>query len=328
MVYLRLQTGGEQMSSIIGDIRETARQLLVDGKIDVVIGYEKGSLPLKATPCFVRSPQDIDKLIWDETCENNLALFVAKTAGKKAIVAKGCDSRALVVLMQENQFSRDDLYIIGVSCKGVIDKRKIEAETGEIIDASMNNGKITVKGMTCGKEFGFAEVKDATCITCRYPNPVIKDIQFGESIEVPQQATAFADVIEMENKSDNERQTYFKEQMNKCIRCYACRNACPMCYCPECFVDCNSPRWLTGGVDSAENLMFQAGRVLHLAGRCVDCGACSRACPQNVDIRALNRKLGKDVLEMYNHESGISEEVNPALNDYSTEDPEAFLVKE
>ena len=315
------------MNSIIVDIRETARQLLADGKVDVVIGYEKGSLPLKATPCFVRSPQDIEKLIWDETCENNLAAFI-KTPGKKAIVTKGCDSRALVVLLQENQLVREDLFIIGVSCQGVIDKKKIEAETGEIIEASLSDGKISVKGMICDKEYSFTDVKDITCQTCRYPNPVLEDTHIGGSIEVPEQATAFADVIEMENKSDSERQAYFQEQMSKCIRCYACRNACPLCYCSECFVDCNSPKWLTGGVDRAENLLFQAGRVLHLAGRCVDCGACTRACPQNVDIRAMNRKSAKDVLVMYNHEAGISEEVKPALNVYSAEDPEAFLVKE
>lgn len=321
-------TGVQRMNKITSDIREAARQLLAEGKVDVVIGYEKGSLPLKATPCFVHSPEKVDLLIWDETCENNLATFVAKTPGKKAIIAKGCDSRTLVVLMQENQLLRDDLYIIGVSCQGVIDQKKIEAETGEVIEASITDGKISVKGMEGDKEYLFAEVKDATCQTCRYPNPVIEDLHIGETIEVSQEAAAFADVTAIESKSESERQDYFKAQMSKCIRCYACRNACPLCYCPECFVDCNSPRWLTGGVDRAENLLFQAGRVLHLAGRCVDCGACSRACPQGVDIRALNRKMTKDVYVMYNHESGISEDVKPALNEYSANDPEQFLVKE
>ncbi|MGC7872036.1 4Fe-4S ferredoxin [Desulfosporosinus sp. SYSU MS00001] len=316
------------MSSVTEEIRETARQLLADGKVDVVIGYEKGSLPLKATPCFVRTVKDVDKLVWDETCENNLAAFSYKIPGKKAIITKGCDSRALVVLLQENQLVKDDLYIIGVSCQGVVDKRKIENELGEIIEATMANGKISVKGMSGSGEFTFAEVKDATCQTCRYPNPVIEDIHLGETVEVPEQAVLFADVLEMEAKSDSEREAYFGEQMDKCIRCYSCRNACPLCYCQECFVDCNTPRWLTGGVNRAENLFFQAGRVLHLAGRCVDCGTCSRACPQGVDIRALNRKMSRDVLEMYQHESGISEDVKPALNVYSGDDPEAFLVKE
>ncbi|EHQ89747.1 4Fe-4S dicluster domain-containing protein [Desulfosporosinus youngiae] len=316
------------MNNVISDIREKARQLLAEGKVDVVIGYEKGSLPLKATPCFVHSPEGADLLIWDETCENNLAGYVAQTPGKKAIIAKGCDSRALAVLLQENQLVRDDLYIIGVSCHGVIDQRKIGADVGEILEAGISDGKISVKGMEGDKEYLFAELKDATCQTCRYPNPVMEDVHIGETIQVSQDAPDFADVIALEEKSAGERQDYFKEQMSKCIRCYACRNACPLCYCQECFVDCNSPRWLTGGVNRAENLFFQAGRVMHLAGRCVDCGACTRACPQGVDIRALNRKMTKDVYVMYNHEAGISEDGKPALNEYTTNDPEQFLVKE
>jgi len=315
------------MNNIINDIRETARQLLAEGKVDVVIGYGKGSLPLKATPCFVHSAEDVDSLIWDETCENNLANY-ARTPGKKAIVAKGCDSRALAVLLQENQLVREDLYIIGVSCHGVIDSRKIEAEVGEILEGTVAEGKVSVKGMAGDKEYLFTDVKDAACQTCRYPNPVMFDVKLGDAVAEAKDAPEFADVIAFESKSDSERQEYFKEQMSKCIRCYACRNACPMCYCQECFVDCNSPRWLTGGVDRAENLFFQSGRVLHLAGRCVECGACSRACPQGVDIRALNRKMAKDVYVMYNHEAGISEEGKPALNEYSAEDPEQFLVKE
>ncbi|AET68353.1 coenzyme F420-reducing hydrogenase, beta subunit [Desulfosporosinus orientis DSM 765] len=316
------------MNNLVNDIRETARQLLAEGKVDVVIGYEKGSLPLKATPCFVHSAEDVDALIWDETCENNLANYAAKTPGKKAIVVKGCDSRALAVLMQENQLVRDDLYLIGVTCHGVINQRKINEEVGEILEASVSDGKISVKGMEGDKEYLFAEVKDPTCQNCRYPNPVVEDVHLGDKIEAPQAAADFADVTAMEEKSLSERQDYFKEQMSKCIRCYACRNACPLCYCQECFVDCNSPRWLTGGVNRSENLFFQAGRVLHLAGRCVDCGACTRACPQGVDIRALNRKMTKDVYVMYNHEAGISEDGKPALNEYTTNDPEQFLVKE
>lgn len=316
------------MNNVIAEIRAAARQLLADGTVDVVIGYEKGSLPLTATPCFVRSPQEVEQLIWDETCQQNLANYVRQTNGKKAIIAKGCDSRALAVLMQENQVSREDLYILGVSCHGVINRKKIEAETGELLSASCEDGQISAQGIVSDKAFTLGEVKDTTCQMCRYPNPVLEDVHFSETMEVPQQEVAFPDVVEMEKKSEEERRAYFQEQMDKCIRCYACRNACPLCYCPECFVDSNSPKWLTGGVDRAENLMFQAGRVLHLAGRCVDCGACMRACPQNVDIRALNRKMAKDCLVMYHHESGLSLDGQPALNEYSADDPEAFLVKE
>jgi hypothetical protein len=71
------------MRNINDSIREAARELLAAGTVEVVIGYEQGSVPLRATPCFIRNIEDVDRLIWDETCENNLAKFLKDTKGKK-----------------------------------------------------------------------------------------------------------------------------------------------------------------------------------------------------------------------------------------------------
>jgi coenzyme F420-reducing hydrogenase beta subunit len=103
------------MSNIVNEIRQTARMLLAEGKADVVIGFERGTLPLRATPCFIKDAGDAERLIWDETCNNNLAVFVKDIPGKKAVVVKGCDSRTIALLLNENQLKRDELFLIGVS---------------------------------------------------------------------------------------------------------------------------------------------------------------------------------------------------------------------
>ena len=319
------------MSSLTDSIRATARELLASGKVDVVIGYEQGSVPLRATPLFVRHAADVNRLIWDETCENILANFLKETKGRKAVIAKGCDSRAIAMLINEGQLQRDDLYIIGISCPGVVDRRKIEADLGgEILSATVEGGKVSASGVESEKTYDFTDVVDKTCRQCRYPNPVLYDVHLGSAIDRPLLSLEedYADVIAAEKLSPEEREAICLAEMVKCTRCYSCRNACALCYCPECFVDCNAPRWVSGGTTAAENLFFHTGRLMHLAGRCVGCGACARACPQGVDIQILKRKITKDVLELYQHEAGLCETFQPALNEFSTEDPQPFLVKE
>ena len=125
------------MSQLGNEIREAARGLLRDGKVQVIIGFEKGSLSLRGRPCFIRNEKDVERLVWNGFCETNVARYLPKRKGTMAIVAKGCDSRALVELIKENQVTRDQLFIIGVPCEGMIDRHRVEAEMGHdaIIEA-------------------------------------------------------------------------------------------------------------------------------------------------------------------------------------------------
>ena len=51
--------------------------------------------------------------------------------------------------------------------------------------------------------------------------------------------------------------------------------------------------------DTFEDQMFHIIRAFHVAGRCTDCGECSRVCPQNIPLHLLNRKFIKDIDEFY-----------------------------
>lgn len=315
------------MPQLTNEIREAVRRLLRENKVALVIGFERGTMPLRSRPCFVRKEEDVDRLIWDGFCENNLAKYLVKRDERIAIIAKGCDGRTVVELMKENQVLRDQVVIVGVPCQGMVDRDRIEAELDgkTILEAQERGDEILLKGADFEETFNRQAFLHASCKACRHPNPPVWDISVGEPAENWNDEPC-AEIEAFEALPSEERWAYLNKQVNKCIRCYACRNACPLCYCQECFVDSSRPQWLGKSTDSSDTLVFHLMRAYHLAGRCTECGACERACPVGVDIRKLNTKLAKEIKVLFDYEAGLSLEQPTPLSTFSPDDPEAFIV--
>ncbi|MGQ9493328.1 MAG: 4Fe-4S dicluster domain-containing protein [Anaerolineae bacterium] len=294
------------MQGLTEAIRREARKLLDAGKVDVVIGFTQGTLPLRAAPFFARKTAEVERLVWNSFCENNLARYLRGLRNKRvAIVAKGCDTRSIVALITEHQVERDRIYIIGVPCQGMVDRRIMARRApGEILAAREENQEIFIEGDDFSLRLPRSEVLYRSCAVCTHPNPVLYDVLVAEPVAVWTD-DPYAYVRAIEEKSPSERAAYFVSEAQRCIRCYACRQACPMCYCEECFVDHATPRWIESGVTPAGLQGWQIGRAYHLTGRCVDCGACERACPMEIDLVYLNGKLNKDVRELYGFETGL-----------------------
>ena len=314
------------MLSYIDKIKEISTRLLKEGRVEMVIGFRKGTFPMMNEPHFAKSPAEVENFVWDSNCGINLCNYLTNRGEKIGILAKGCDSRNIVTHIIENKIKRDQLVIIGVPCKGMLDKRKIsamfEGEIGEVIEDENN---ITVKGDGFEKKLNKNDVLQQNCSICIHRNPVIHDERVGDPVEEQTDLDRYTDVREIEALSPEEKTKYFDKLLEPCIRCYACRNACPLCYCPTCFTDESRPQWVAKGQDSTDVSTFHFLRAYHCAGRCTDCGACERSCPVGINMRVFTKKLEKDCLELFEWEAGLDPDVRPPLDTYRPSDPDEFI---
>jgi formate dehydrogenase subunit beta len=272
-------------------LRKRAKELLAKKEVVMVIGYRAGKRTGTASPAFVTRPDDADGLIFDDRCGMNLASYLprVKHLGRIGIVAKGCDSRSIVTLLKEKQVDRGQLVILGVGCEGV-------KENGRLSDS---------------------------CTTCAYPNPVLCDEMIGD--KVPERPPAPDPLADFEKLMPDQRWQALMDDVSRCIRCYACRQVCPNCYCPTCFVDANSPQWVGKTTAGSDNMMFHLMRAMHMAGRCVECGTCSRGCPMGIDLMKFNRKVAKVVKERFGAVAGMDPDAPPALAAFDPDDKQEFI---
>ncbi len=308
-------------------IRETAKKLLEEGKVDVFIGYRKGSVPMTNEPVLINSPDKAEVLHWDSNCGLNLCNYLTKRTDKIGIVANGCNSRNIITHITENQIKRDQLYIVGIPCTGMLDHRAVlrKVKQQEILELNENGDKFTVKGNGFENTFDKKDFLQSNCATCAHRNPVEYDEMLAEPVTEQEGLNAYEDVERIEKMKPEEKSRFFTQMISKCLRCYACRNACPLCYCPTCFVDESEPQWVGKSIDPTDKMTFHFLRAYHCAGRCTDCGACERACPVGIPMRQFTKKLNKDVRDLFDWEAGLDIDRRPSLDVYKPDDYNDFI---
>jgi len=307
-------------------IREISQRLLKEGAVDMIIGFRKGTVPMMNEPCFINDPADVGRLVWDSNCGINLANYITDRKERIGIVAKGCDSRNIAVHIIENKIQRDQLFIIGVPCKGMIDKRVARSMLEEeIVRVREDTESVILTGETTEETVARGDLLQDNCRICTHRNPVLFDECIDDNVKEQEGVDRYADVREIEDMVPEEKWAHFDELLSECVRCYACRNACPLCYCPTCFVDESRPQWVGKSQDPTDVKTFHFLRAYHCAGRCTDCGACERACPVGIKVRTFTKKLERDCLELFGWEAGLTLEERPPLDTYRPEDPDDFV---
>jgi formate dehydrogenase subunit beta len=271
------------MTEMTEQIRVKARELLSKDEVACVIGYETGPRGI-VRPFFAYEPDEADRLVWNDRCAHNLTTYLhdwkhprgqSQMPPSVGIVVKACDARALNLLIQERQLTREWIYVIAVVCQGMRDGDGEEAPL------------------------------QARCGRCAERTPVVHDVLVGEPTVTPARVD-WSDVQALEVMTARERLAFWARQFDRCLRCYACRQACPGCYCYECLAEQVDPLWVGIGIDFSEKFFFHVMRAYHLAGRCVDCNECERVCPVNIPLSLLNRRIVREITELFDYTSGLS----------------------
>ncbi len=312
------------------ELRKEARKLLEEEKVDYIVGFAPGSLKFSITPLITKEKEEVASLIINPFIVNNLAKFLTEVPGRIGLVAKGCDSRSIVSLIQDNQVIREDVVIIGVPCSGLIDIVKVEKLVGkdrdEIDDIALQGEKVAVIVGGEKTELPTKEVLFDNCLGCEFPTPQEYDILIGEPVDATCNRELVQEKIkELEGMTPEQRWEFWKYQFSRCIMCYACRQVCPACFCERCFVEESEPQWVLPVPKWQDNLIFQVIRNIHVAGRCTDCGECERVCPVNIPLRSLTKKMYGLVNEMFNYEAGTDKNAPPLMTAYEYEEAKDLI---
>lgn len=304
---------------------ERAKALLAEGKVQKVVGWKKGLFDDDITPAVFNSVEELDKdFVYNEHCKANISKYLVKITRdieiKKSTTRmnnkmakqrdpnaqdapiptevvlaflKPSDTYSFTQLLKENRITREDVYAIGIPCQD-----------------SLNSGEV--------------------CDNCKGKKHVSCDELLGvdENTEVQPNSSRMDEVAKFEAMTPEQKFEFWRGEMSRCIRCNACRNVCPACTCEKCVFD-NNNLYTTQKVAETnfEESLFHIVRAWHVAGRCTDCGECSRVCPQEIPLYLLNRKYIKDINELYgDYQAGSDMETKPPMLTFTTDDCEASIV--
>lgn len=262
-------------------LAEKVKSLFTEDLVKLVIGFEKGSHGVR--PFFCRNIEEADKLVWDDFCTNNIAVYLTKTelfgTDKTALFANLPALRTILQLASENQLKQEQWIILTLNAQE------------EVIQ--------------------FDNFEDIYAYMAYYPMLTSEeDRQLIEKIQ---------------NMTREDRWQYWIHEMSKCIKCYACRAACPLCYCNRCIVEVNCPQWIQAWSAPLTNMEWQVNRVMHMAGRCVECGACAKACPVGIPLHLLTQNMMETIRHEFEKQPGNLGNKGNVLATFRVEDKEDFI---
>lgn len=262
-------------------------------------------------------------------------------------VLKSCEIRALIELAKLKQARLDDVVIIGIDCLGTYEVRDYAALVSEGVPltaealVAAREGRVVPHG-----EYQFR----AACQMCEFPIPANADIAIGligvENgilLDVKDELAerlglspatepagrnnavgrlvadriARRDAVISEFRHRVVDMPSLLAEFSRCIRCYNCMVACPICYCKQClfqgptFDHDSDVYYLRAGRQGVirmptDTLLFHLTRMNHMVTSCVGCGLCTSACPSQLPVGTIFRAVGQKVQALFDYQPGRS----------------------
>ncbi|MBD5412137.1 MAG: 4Fe-4S ferredoxin [Treponema sp.] len=324
-----------QNGTLTSDLIKIAKEKLASGEVQSVIGWKKGLFDYDVTPATFKSAEELERdFVYNENCGANLSKYLVKMTRaietaksttrtnnamakqrdpnavdkpipqeKILVFLKPCDTYSFTELLKENRITRDDVIVVGIPCDGMAD--------------TSDPKKLSEKKLA------------ERCKNCKSKKHITYDELVGEDGDILESGR-FDEVERLEKMSADERHAFWKNEFARCIRCNACRDICPACTCEKCVFD-NNNMYTSHKVAqvSFEESLYHIIRAWHVAGRCTDCGECSRVCPEHIPLHLINRKFIKDINEIYGpYTAGSDMETKPPMLTFTQEDAEPSIVYE
>ncbi len=309
---------------------EKAKELFANGTVDRAFGWKRGEFSYDITPYLFQNIEEMEKdFVFCDFCGANFSKYLIeetrKGEGKVLVFLKPCDTYSFNQLLTEHRFDREKVYAVAISCNSMVDINKIKAKSSNAIrNIDFDGDSVIVHTLYDGDiTLSKVDVLSERCANCKSKKAVAYDELLGEDGEVLD-SHRFDEVSKLENMTEDERFEFWQGELSRCIRCNACRDICPACSCEKCVFD-NPASGVENkaAADSFEEKMFHIIRAFHVAGRCTDCGECSRVCPQHIPLHLLNRKFIKDINSLYGeYQAGAEIGSRSPLVNYTKEDPE------
>ncbi len=184
---------------------------------------------------------------------------------------------------------------LGVVCRGCEERGLVEMSKRSQIYWD----KLELIGLQCTKE-------EAESCRCANPTTAFAKTTVGDT------TAGVADTLvdSLAAKSQAEKLAFWKDQFQRCIKCYGCRNTCAQCFCNVCTLE--DGKWVeTGRLPMPQPAMYHLIRAMHMAGKCVACHECEETCPSAIPMAVLYRLLARDVKELFNYETGAALDQKP-----------------
>lgn len=312
-----------------------AVSLMEFGVCDRVLAWKEGEFSYDVEPHVFTDTEKIkNELVWNDFCGANFSKYLIsetqKTDKKVLVFLKPCDSYSFNELLTEHRFDREKVYAVAIPCEGMVDIKKIKEKVGGISSVRSSGEKVIVSTLFDGDvTFDKKQVLAERCLVCKSKKHVAYDEVVSTGGEGPV-FDRFGGVDMLEGMTPDERYEFWQGELSRCIRCNACRDVCPACTCEKCvFTNPASGVENKAAENSFEEKMFHIIRAFHVAGRCTDCGECSRVCPQSIPLHLLNRKFIKDINTLYgDYQAGETVGQRSPLVDFAEGDVELGEVFE